>query len=211
MSKTSKLIVGAVAACMLAPIPALAASNQSWMVRTTAIGIFPNASSKGPLKLEVADEVSLAIDATYFVSPNWAIDVLATLVKPEIRTQSSTIAGVAGGDSLGSVGLVPPIVAVQYHLNPMGNLLPYVGLGFNANFFHDPNGDLSNLKVKVHDAIGFVAQLGVDYKMTKSMSLNADLKYLQFSSNVDVGANRSLDDKLKFRGVIVGLGLGFWI
>lgn len=173
------------------------------LVRVTAIVIEPDASSDA-LDLDVPGIVDLAVDFTYFINPNLGLNLLATFLNPEVE---------AGGNSLGSVGLVPPILTLQYHFNPRPTSL-YVGGGFNYNIFHsetgsldDINGGLAGGKVEVDDTIGYVLQAGMDIELTKHTSLNLDLKFLSFEADVELDGNKA--DDLEFDAFIVGLGLGW--
>ena len=139
------------------------------LIRTTVITTSTNASSN-TLKLDAGNSTSVVVDGTYFLTPNIGIDLLATFLNTKISAQ--------GLGSLGSVDLLPPILTLQYHFAPEGQVRPYVGAGINYNHFYNYSGTLKAINAKIDDTVGFVAQAGVDYMLTKTLSLNLDLKYL---------------------------------
>ncbi len=184
----------------LGAMPVAQAVESPILVRVTAIVVSPDAKSKA-LDLDVVGTADLAVDFTYFVSPNIGFNLLATVLNPEIES---------GGNSVGSIGLVPPILTAQYHFAP-GPMSFYVGAGLNYNIFHDETGQLDTLAPGVHpsvkDTIGYVAQIGLDMELTENTVLNLDLKYLTFDADVRAGGQKV--DKLEVDAIIFGIGLGW--
>lgn len=191
-------------------IGSAAAEAGDFLVHSTVIGVFTDASSSSALlDLDIDDAQSVAIDGTYFITNNIGVNVLATFLNFDVTTDSAVVQGVAS-ENLGSVDLLPPIVSVQYHFTPDAPAFrPYVGAGFNYNIFSDESGHLDDLNVDVEDTIGWVVGAGFDYTLAKNVSLNADIKYLTFDADVDVGAAPALNDELEVDAWIIGVGLGF--
>ncbi|MBA3776988.1 MAG: outer membrane beta-barrel protein [Betaproteobacteria bacterium] len=187
----------------------LAPPDKPWLLRTTAIGVLTDTQSDGPLNLDTDETVDFAFDATYFVTPNIAVNVLATFINLEVKTNSSALASGFGTDSLGSVDILPPIVTFQWHFIPEGKVRPYVGAGFNYNVFYNESGTLEAVGAHIDNTFGFVAQAGLDYMLSDHFSLNADFKYLGFEADVDVGAAPALNDDLEVDAFIFGVGLGY--
>lgn len=197
MRKQTLVLVGAaLGACI---VPGVAAAKSPWLVRTTAIAILTDAKSDN-LDLDVPDMTDLAVDVTYRFSDSFGVNVLATMLNPEVE---------AGGASLGSVGLVPPIVTAQFTFNPASSTRLYAGAGFNYNLFHSETGGLDELDAEVDDTIGLVAQLGMDMDLNERVVLNLDLKYLSLEADVDVGGDKA--DELELDAFILGAGIGFWL
>lgn len=176
-------------------------ADQPWQVRTTAISLFLDAKSD-VLDLDVDDQFDLALDVTYFFTPSLAVNVLATTTNLEV--ESSVVGG-----SLGSVDLLPPIVTAQYHFAPDAPIRPYAGIGFNYNVFSNESGQLNTLAVKVDDAFGGVAEIGADNPVGDHVFINGNFKYLILETDVDVGADPTLNDELDVDAFIVGAGLGY--
>lgn len=192
-------LMGGMLVVAASTMPVVAAAQSPWLVRTTGIVIFTDAKSNA-LDLDVPDMTDLAVDVTYHFTDNVAVNVLATFLNPEVKS---------GSDSLGSVGLIPPIVTAQYVFNPASATRVYAGAGFNYNLFYDETGSLDAINAKVDDTVGLVAQLGLDHKLSDSVTLNVDLKFLQFKADVEVDGDKV--DELDMDAFILGAGLGFWL
>lgn len=164
------------------------------LIRTTVIGVSTHGSSQ-TLGLDVGNDTSVALDGTYFVAPNIGINLLATFLNTEVRAKTP--------GSLGSVDLLPPILTVQYHFAPQDVIRPYVGVVFNYNHFYRYSGALKTVNAKIEDKAGFVAQLGMDYMLNKTLSLNFDLKYLKVKPEVRTSLG---DEKLDLKATIFGVG-----
>lgn len=192
-------LLGGMLVVAASTMPVVAAAQSPWLVRTTGIVIFTDAKSDA-LDLDVPDMTDLAVDVTYHFTDNVAVNVLATFLNPEVKS---------GSDSLGSVGLIPPIVTAQYVFNPASTTRFYAGAGFNYNLFYDETGALDTINAEVDDTVGIVAQLGLDHKLSDSVTLNLDLKFLQFKADVKVDGDKV--DELDMDAFILGAGLGFWL
>lgn len=193
----STVFAAVTAFCLAIASGVAAADDAKWLVRTTGVYLNLDGDSSA-LDLDVDDTWDIAIDGTYFVTPNIAINLLATKLKIDVDS--------ALGD-LGSVDLVPPILTVQYHFAPDEAVRPYVGIGFNYNIFSEETGTLDAVSADLEDKIGYVAQVGMDYMLADAVSLNLDLKYLQVD-NIDVDTDIG-DDELDIEAWIIGAGIGF--
>ena len=110
------------------------------LIRSTAITTSNNASSD-TLGLDVGNATSIAVDGTYFVTPNIGVNLLATILNVEVKAK--------GLGSLGSVDLLPPILTVQYHFSPDDQVRPYVGVGINYNHFYHYSGTLKAVNAEI--------------------------------------------------------------
>lgn len=172
-------------------------------IHTTGIIVITDASStsaaSGGLELGLNNDVRIAVDGTFFVTPKIGLNVLATTLNFEVDS---------AGTSLGSVSALPPIVTLQYHFSPDDpKLRPYLGIGFNYNIFYDESGALAALNADVENTLGFVVSGGLDYMISENLSLNADRKFLTFDADVDVAGVTA--DVLDVDAWIVGIGIGF--
>ena len=97
-------------------------------LHTTGIIVTTDAESSA-LDLGLNDDFRIAVDGTYFFTPNIGLNVLATTLNFDVDS---------GGTSLGSVSVLPPIFTLQYHFSPDDpKYRPYVAAGFNYNYFYD--------------------------------------------------------------------------
>ncbi|SEQ42299.1 outer membrane protein [Solimonas aquatica] len=203
MLEHKRLCAGIFGAVTMIGAGAVQAADSKLLLHAGVAYLVSDAKSDGPLDLDVGDQPAVEVDATYFVTPAIGVNLLAAFVTPEVKS---------AGASLGSVGLVPPMLVGQFHFGSAGSAIrPYVGAGLNYNFFHDETGSLDSLHVKVDNSVGLVGQVGANMNLAGGQTLNADVRYLKFDSDVSVGANHALDDKLKYQGFLINLGLGFWL
>lgn len=209
MKYRKNALVLAAAALVALSWATTASAFDRWQIRTTVIGIFFDASSD-TLDLDVEDQTDLAIDVTYFFTPYLAANLLATFTNTEVTTDNATVKTLAGGDSLGSVDVLPPIFTLQWHFMPGHAVQPYAGVGFNYNVFSQESGDLDQFEVEVDDEFGLVAVIGADFRTSvEHLYLNFNVKYIDLDADVDVGVNSALNDKLTLDPVVVGAGVGY--
>lgn len=129
----------------------------------------------GGLKVEAAERNIPELDITYFFNKNIAAEVSLTYPQPiDIEI---------GGVRQGKVKAAPLSVLLQYHFTDMGALRPYLGFGLNYTRFSDRSNILYGGASVDHSSAGWVAQVGADYMMTKHWGINADLKYVQMSTD----------------------------
>jgi outer membrane protein len=66
-------------------------------------------------------------------------------------------------------------------------LKPYVGAGINYTRFGSRNlGGADEFSVE-KSSVGYAAQIGADYMLTKNWGINLDVKYLQIKTDVISG------------------------
>lgn len=185
-------------------------SFQKFEVRTSVAG-FITSTSSGAFGLNLSNEPDLTVDATYYVTPNIGVNVLATFLNFEVNSKA------LGNKSLGSVDLLPPIFSLQYHFMPNGKIRPYVGVGFNYNFFSNESGDLSNrgttaLGATVKNKLGYAATVGADYMITPNLALNVSFNFLYIGTYVHLNATPgggAADTRLHVRAYIPGAGIAY--
>ena len=160
----------------------------------------------------------LGLGATYMIMPHFGLEATATT--PFTHKLKSKWPGVADF-SYGKVSRSSPTVSAQFFfLNPRSDFQPYVGLGVNYSIFHNEkiNNEAKerygadNLKVK--NSVGLVAQLGMDYKITDRVFVNASIWKMYVSGkaswNEDWGAGvERMKTTVDFDPWVYSLGAGF--
>ncbi len=187
-------------AAMLALAPAAAAAQdaQRWMVGVRALYVSPNASSSIS-GLDVDSAWWAELDITYFFTKNVAVELIAAANKHTVTLD---------GADLGSVGVLPPTLTLQYHFTDLGAWKPYVGAGVNYTYFYD--NDLANDTLRIKDSSwGAALQAGVDYQVAKDWYLNLDVKYVWMNTDVYVSATGAKLGSLDIDPWIIGLGLRY--
>lgn len=205
----------AVAACA-AVAPAFAGD---FMVRARALRLEPaqeSSSFVAPVlnvtvpndSITASEKTIWEIDASYFVTPNFAVEVIATT--PQKHTVSLL------GTNIGTLRHLPPTVTAQYHFAPTNpTVRPYVGFGVNYTHFSAVNlnaqpvlGVDAPLDIKRH-SWGTSVQLGADFPITDKLSINVDFKKIDISTKVKVkGATNDLA-KVKVDPTLFGIGIGY--
>lgn len=226
------LVVLAIAAAF-APMLAQAEAGD-WVVRVRAVNVSPNEDSKlgktvnknvlaGAMtpgaELAVSSTWLPKFDISYYFTKNIATElILAFGTKHDVSIRGDALATV-GNQKLGSVNLLPPTLVAQWHFNPDQTIDPYVGAGFNYTNFLDKKlnirqGALAGSKIRVdNDSFGLALQAGVDVNLKDGWLINADVKYIQIGTDVELknplnGGKWTKIDSLDINPWIVGVGIG---
>ena len=127
-------------------------------------------------KVEVDDGYSLTFTGAYFLTNNWAIEVLAAApFKHDIDV---------GGANVAETKHLPPTVSAQYHFIPVGKVRPYVGLGVNYTFLFEE--DIDGASLELDDSVGLAAQVGIDFDVADNMFINVDVRYIDIESDAEL-------------------------
>ncbi|MEP7297641.1 MAG: OmpW family outer membrane protein [Burkholderiales bacterium] len=178
--------------------PAVVQAEESpWLVRVRAVNLDSANDDSTGLDLSINRKVIPELDITYFITPQWAAELVLTY--PQKHTLS------AGGTEIGTLKHLPPTLTAQYHFTGLGGFVPYVGAG--VNYTHFSNVDLpAGVDIK-RNSFGLAVQVGVDVPLTKSLSLNVDVKKVQIKT--DVSAGGATLGTFKVDPLLVGVGLGW--
>ncbi len=199
----SKLALGLLAALSFNAI----AQENPWMVRVRAMNLNwenkQDAQLAGAgLNLNAKNQTIPELDITYFFTKNIAAELVLTYPqRVDVRTNSS---------SLGTVTALPPTLLAQYHFTQFGPLKPYVGAGVNYTRFgsRDLNSGSTFYSVE-KSSIGYAAQIGADYMLTKNWGVNLDVKYLQIETDVIVNSSGASAGTLKLSPIATSVGVTY--
>jgi outer membrane protein len=137
---------------------------------------------------DVGSDTQLGLTATYMVMPHFGLELLAaTPFTHDVKVKGLTTYGFSDG-KFGKVSHLPPTLSAQFFfLNPKSKFQPYVGLGLTYTAFFSEKltserkaEGFSNLKLD--NSIGISPQIGMDFKMTDSMIINASVWRLGIST-----------------------------
>jgi outer membrane protein len=180
------------------------AQESPWQVRVRAVHIDP-ADKSDPVggagasdRLHVSDKWIPEVDITYYVTPNWAAELILTT--PQKHTVTLDGAGI------GTFRHLPPTLTAQYHFLPGKQFNPYLGAGVNYTLLSKVRL-LDGAARLEHDSVGLALQAGVDYRLGGHWSLNVDVKKLQLRSDVMIGGVRA--SRVKVDPVLLGVGIGY--
>ena len=191
------------AAVLCAPLAA-GAQDGPWQIRVRAISVTPDESSTVSIggQANVDSAIVPELDITYFFNENFSAELILATTQHDV-----TATGTALGDvDLGDVWVLPPTITFQYHLNPGGDVRPYLGAGINYTIFYgDDPVDVG--AIKYEDGFGFAAQAGVDVQMNDTWFFNADVKKLWLNTDVIIGNGAATAD-VDLDPWVFGIGFG---
>jgi len=190
------------------------------LVRARLINVVPDESSSdlslngatlADSDVQVTDNLSLDIDFTYMLSPNWGVELLLDISSQHtVRAKGNTLRGL-GVSKVGSARVLPPSLIMQYHFLPNNPVKPYAGIGINYTHFFDEKLDndvstgLAGSDLILDDSWGLVGQVGADIDIGNDWFLNVDLKY------IDMNSDTSFDILNNAVGVDVDIDINPWI
>ncbi|WP_374567568.1 OmpW family protein [Ideonella sp.] len=198
------LIALAVAAT-LAPLAAHAQDQGDWIVRARAVSLTSANDDSTGLDLSINDKVIPEVDISYFLSPNWAMELILTY--PQQHDVKSA------GAKIGSFKHLPPTLTAQYHFTGLSVWRPYVGLGLNythiSDVSWDPAVEAALQPTLKRDSFGLAAQVGADFPLGGGWLLNVDVKKVQIGTEVSSFGVKAGDFKVNPWLASIGFGKRF--
>ena len=176
--KTQPLAAAAVALLSLTGTPAVHAQESGdWLLRARALNLRSGNHDDTGLGLSVNDKGFPEVDVSYFLTPNWATELVLTYPqKHDLRL---------AGSGIGTLKHLPPTLSLQYHVTGLQGWRPYAGVGLNYTHFSAvdlaPGVDIE--RNSVGPAVGF----GVDLPVGSGWLLNLDAKRVWLDTEVSVG------------------------
>lgn len=208
---TRNLLAAAVLSAVAA-MPALAQEQGDWQFRIGLGYIAPDTSNDDLVfegttldnfMIDVDDQLGVVFDLTYFLSPNWAVELLAS------TPFEHDIDGAGALGPLGKIGdtkHLPPTLSLQYHFSPNQTFRPYVGAGLNYTLFFDDstnpglhdgvvataNGALGtnfsggSTNLSIDDSFGPALQAGFDVDVAENWFLNFNVRYIMIEADASL-------------------------
>ncbi|MDE2368986.1 MAG: OmpW family protein [Burkholderiales bacterium] len=198
-----KKLIGFATLALALAAPAVQAQGNdagSWLVRLRATNLHSANKDSTGLGLTIDNKTFPEFDISYFVTPNFATELVLTY--PQKQTVYSN------GAAIGTFKHLPPTLLAQYHFTGIPGFKPYLGVGVNYTNISAVNilGGAVGLK---HSSYGLAAQAGFDVPLGGGWQLNVDVKKVQIGTEVYV----SSADKGKFKVdpllASIGVGLRF--
>jgi len=147
-----------------------------WLVRVGGTYVMPKSNNYPGV--DVDEAISLTFNGTYMFTNNFGVELLAALPFEHDLTDETD------GSKLGSTKQLPPTLTAQWHFNPIGMIIPYVGAGINYTLFFDEKIDGATLSLD--GSWGLEGQLGVDWQVGSNWLVNLDIRYIQIETDAKV-------------------------
>lgn len=206
-------VVLSIVAVLLA-VPLFAQSNE--------IGFFVNGGSfqstteNDPdlgvtAKLKFDSKAGYGVNFRHSLSPNTSIDFSAQKLKADAKLDISG-AGLSGSLKLGTLDLDQIDMAYQWHFVPRGMVDPYVGGGVawmsggKLKVDDDPANGVEGGSLKLDHKLTWLADAGIDFRVTPNAAIMLQAKYTHYSSGVDAEPGDPVQ-KLKLDPITLALGL----
>lgn len=159
-----------------------------WAVSLNATHVFVEEDAPditlagGPVpgsNVRIGNATSATVDIGYFFTPNIAADLFLGV------PATAEIDGAGPLEPIGTLAKVnygPVILSAQYHFNNLGKVHPYLGVGVGRIvFLNERDRALANFSID--DSWAPAAQVGVRYELDTAWMLNADVRYVPFSTH----------------------------
>ncbi|HMB38532.1 MAG TPA: OmpW family outer membrane protein [Wenzhouxiangellaceae bacterium] len=209
-SVISRNLLAATVISVAAAMPAVAQEQGDWQLRF-GLGYIATDTGNDDLvfegttldtfNIDVNDQLGVVFDLTYFMSPNWAVELLASTPYEHEIDGAGALAGLG---KIGDTKHLPPTLSLQYHFAPNQKFRPYVGAGLNYTLFFDDstnaglhegvvataNGALGtnfsggDTNLSIDDSFGAALQAGLDVDLSETWFLNFNVRYIM----IDVDA-----------------------
>lgn len=204
---------------------AFALEKGDWNLHLRAINIAPNDDSSNirvdgedvaNTGVEVDSQATLDISIGYMITDNLNVEILLDpSTEHNVSANGLGDLDVPDGTDVVTTRVLPPTLFLQYQFMPKNKIRPYVGLGLNFTLFFDEKlttaakDVLAASKLELENSVGLGAQIGVDYDLGNSWSINVDAKYIQIDTEAKfttaLGAT-SVD--VDINPYVLGIGVG---
>jgi len=184
MNTLTKLAPLAAAAVLMLASPAFAQQAGDWTFGVGAHNVSPKSDNGrlagGALEADVGDNWRPTVTAEYFFSPNWGLEILASLpFEHDIRLN---------GARAGSTKHLPPTITLQYHFTGSEKVRPFIGAGVNYTIFFDQKttGPLAGTDLDLDNSFGLAAHAGLDFAIGTNKWLRVDARWIDIDTDVKV-------------------------
>uniref|UniRef100_UPI00333E59A7 OmpW/AlkL family protein n=1 Tax=Castellaniella defragrans TaxID=75697 RepID=UPI00333E59A7 len=201
-SLCSSLCAGALVLGVSALAPVHAHEAGDWLFKVGVTHVEPKSNNgtvaNGAVKLDIGGSTRPSFTVTYMATRNIGVELLGAFpFKHDINAK-----GLGG---IGSTKHLPPTLSLQWHFLPDATVQPYVGVGLNYTTFFSTKSSLGDLSLS--DSWGVAAQVGADFKLSERWFLNADVRYIDISS--DVKLNGAKIGKTRIDPWVATIGVGY--
>ena len=164
----------------------------------TGIGVPPGADA------ETGNATTVLLVYERLLTPNIGAE-LALGIPPRLKAKATGTVAFLGDDVL-SAKIIAPSFLVNYHFGAPGDTWrPYLGAGINYTRFVGAESKLAT-DVKLGDSVGWVAQAGLDYALSKDWGLFASVAALRVKSKLVASGSSVFQTTIDFRPIVYSFG-----
>lgn len=164
----------------------------------TGIGVPPGADA------QTGNATTVLLVYERLLTPNIGAELVLG-IPPRIKAKATGTVAFLGDDVL-SAKIIAPTFLVNYHFGAPGDTWrPYLGAGINYTRFVSAESKLAT-DVKLSDSVGWAAQAGLDYALTKDWGLFASVAALRVKSKLVASGSTVLQTTIDFRPVVYSFG-----
>lgn len=172
-----------------------------WLLKGGLTYVNPKSNNGDVLngtRVDIGNNTRPSFSVTYMATRNIGVELLGAFpFKHDIS--------LSGMGNIGETKHLPPTLSVQWHFLPESRVQPYVGVGLNYTTFFDTKSRVG--KLKIDDSWGLAAQVGMDIKLNERWFMNADVRYIDISSDVKLNGQRI--GKVEVDPWVVTVGVGY--
>lgn len=162
-------------------------------------------------KLKFDSKTGYGVNFSHSLSPNTSIEFSAQKLKADAKLELSG-AGLSESLKVGTLDLDQIDMAYQWHFLPRGMVDPYAGGGVawisggKLKVDADPANDVEGGTLDLDHKLTWLADAGIDFRVTPNASVMLQAKYTHYSSGVGAELGDSIQ-KLKLDPITLALGL----
>lgn len=175
------------------------------IVRVGGAFVVPNTSTDHSVfKFDVDSNAQLGLTATYMVTDNIGVELLAA-------TPFSHQITLGKVDIAKTKHLPPSLYAQYYFLDKDAKARPYIGAGVNYTKFFNTKVQYAPVKnLKLKDSWGPIVNAGVDIEVAKNLYLNAAVSYAKIKTKATFNiGNEKHTVNVKLDPMVYFMGLGY--
>ncbi len=175
-----------------APAPDIVPATWSpWLVRLRVLGVLPDPGARlsaagVPLagaKVGITDSAIPELDISYFFTKTIAAELILGVTRHGIQG-----AGTLAGTRIGTTWILPPTLTLQYHVDGLGPLKPYLGAGVTYSVFFGERERGGFTAFRLSNSVAPALQAGFDYMLDEHWGVNVDVKKIFLDTRVKLNA-----------------------
>lgn len=198
------------------PITAMAQSDFGVWVNTTQFKTTNDNSADFPdfnAKLKFDNKIGYGISFNHFSGPNMSTEFAAHQLKGDAKVSVSA-PGTTISQEVGTFKVNQVSAVMKWHFLPRSFISPYLGggaayyTGGQLKTITDPDFELNGETFKFENKFGFVASAGVNFAVTRGISVGLDGRYSPYKA-VDKDDPDPDNNSVKLDPFTISLGLRF--